>query len=80
MLAIGEDGLDPEAAARTVRALEPAFTIPVGYDAAAGAQDAVLKAFLAAVGIQPEAPVARFSIQSRGVGETQHVVLLEPRG
>lgn len=79
LLPIGEDGLDPEAAARTVRALEPTITIPVGYDAAAPGQDARLRAFLSAVGLQPEQPVARFSIQGRGAGETQRVVLLEPR-
>jgi L-ascorbate metabolism protein UlaG (beta-lactamase superfamily) len=79
LLPIGEDGLDPAVAARTVRALEPTITIPVGYDAAAPGQDARLRAFLSAVGLQPEEPVARFSIQSRGAGDTQRVVLLEPR-
>jgi L-ascorbate metabolism protein UlaG (beta-lactamase superfamily) len=79
LLPIGEDGLDPDAAARTVRALEPRITIPVGYDAAAPGQDARLRAFLSAVGIQAEEPVARFSIQGHGANEAQRVVLLEPR-
>ncbi len=66
-------------AARTVRALEPGITVPVGYGAA-GVEDPDLKAFLAAVGITPEAPVQRFSIQSRGASETQRVILLDCRG
>lgn len=79
LLPIGEDGLDPDAAAHTVRALEPRITIPVGYDATGSGQDARLKAFLSAVGIAPEEPVARFSIQGHGASETQRIVLLEPR-
>jgi L-ascorbate metabolism protein UlaG (beta-lactamase superfamily) len=79
LLPIGEDGLDPDAAARTVRALEPRITIPVGYNAAAAGQDPRLRAFLSAVGIQPEEPVARFSIQGHGANGAQRVVLLEPR-
>jgi len=78
LLPIGEDGLDPDAAARTVRDLEPRITIPVGYDAASKS-DKRLQAFLSAVGLQAEDAVARFSIQSHGAGEAQRVVLLEPR-
>lgn len=79
LLPIGEDGLDPDTAARTVRDLEPRITIPVGYDAAASGGDARLKAFLSAVGIQAEEAVARFSIQGHGANEAQRVVLLEAR-
>ena len=80
VLPIGGSGLDPEEAARSVRALEPTITIPVGYNAAAGGDDPQLKAFLTAVGLAPETPVARLSIQSRGASEAQRIVLLEPRG
>ena len=79
LLPIGEDGIDPDLAARTVRDLEPRITIPVGYDAGASGQDARLKAFLSAVGIQADEAVARFSIQGHGSSEAQRVVLLEPR-
>src|SRR5688572_5603684 len=79
VLPIGAIGLDPEEAARTVRALEPTVTIPVGYAAGSG-EDPLLRAFLTAVGIEAEAPVARLSIQARGASEAQRIVLLEPRG
>ncbi len=75
---IGEHGLSADDAARTVRMLEPAITIPVGYGSAS--DDPALKAFLTAAGIESEAAVARFSIQPRGVGETQRIVLLDLRG
>jgi L-ascorbate metabolism protein UlaG (beta-lactamase superfamily) len=80
VLPIGPVGLEPEEAARTVRALEPTITIPVGYSSAGKGQDAQLKAFLTAVGIEPEEPVARLSIQARGASEAQRIVLLEQRG
>jgi len=70
-----ENGPDPERAARTVRALEPAITIPVAYTP--GDEQGPLKRFLDSVGISAEAPVERLSLQRRG-GETQRIVLLEP--
>ncbi len=79
ILPIAEGTLEPEQAARTVRMLEPAITIPVGYRTD-GDQDPRLKAFLAAVGIEPEAPVAKLTVQGRGLGDSQRIVLLEPRG
>lgn len=79
LLPIGEDGLDPNVAAHTVRTLEPRITIPVGYNATTPGQDTRLKAFLNAVGIAPEESVARFSIQSRSASDAQRIVLLEPR-
>lgn len=78
VVALGEDGLTPDEAARTVRALEPSIVIPVGYSGAA--DDPVLKAFLTAAGIAVELPVARLSVQGRSATETQRIVLLEPRG
>lgn len=79
ILPIGEEALDPEPAARTVRLLEPSIVIPVGYRSN-GEQDPRLKAFLAATGIEPEPPVAKFSTQGRSLGEGQRIVLLEARG
>ena len=80
ILALGEDGLTPEEAARTVRALEPGITIPVGYAAEPGAWDAMLRAFRTAVGIEPEAAVTRLTVQARAASEKQRIVLLEARG
>jgi L-ascorbate metabolism protein UlaG (beta-lactamase superfamily) len=80
VLPIGAVGLEPEEAARSVRALEPTVTIPVGYNVAAKGEEPQLKAFLTAVGLEPEAPIARLSIQARGGTEAQRIVLLEPRG
>jgi hypothetical protein len=80
VLPVGVVGLEPEDAARSVRALEPTITIPVGYSVPAKGEDPQLKAFLTAVGLEPEAPVVRFSIQARGTSEAQRIVLLEPRG
>ena len=78
MVPIGPDGLSADDAARRVRQLEPTITIPVGYSPQR--DDADLKAFLTALGLTPEEPVARLSLQSRGAAETQRVVLLEARG
>lgn len=82
----GGSTLDAEQAARTVRDLDPKIVIPVHYPVGASGDgdgaddDGPLKAFVASVGIEPEAPVRRFSIQHRNLGETLRVVLLEPRG
>lgn len=75
---IGPGGMSADDAARTVRTLEPNMTIPVGYGTT-GTEDPDLKAFLTAVGINPEIPVQRFSVQSRA-SETQRVILLDCRG
>jgi L-ascorbate metabolism protein UlaG (beta-lactamase superfamily) len=80
ILPIGEGTLEPEQAARTVRMLEPAIAIPVGYRPD-GMEHPRLKAFLAAVGVEPEPPVSKLSIQGRaGSGDTLRIVLLESRG
>lgn len=79
VLPIGEGALEPEQAARTVRMLEPSIIIPVGYHSD-GEPDQRLKAFLAATGIEPEAPVAKLAVQGRSLGDAQRVVLLEARG
>ena len=75
----GEDHAEPAAAARTVRDLEPRIVIPVGYAPADGRdKQSPLGAFLEATGLTVEDPQARLSIQRRGLGEQQRVVLLEP--
>jgi len=79
ILPLGEGGLDADDAARTVRALEPSIVVPVSYQADGNAQDEHLRAFLSAVGLEPEESVAKLSLQHRP-GEGQKVVLLEPRG
>jgi L-ascorbate metabolism protein UlaG (beta-lactamase superfamily) len=76
---IGEGSLEPEEAARTARALEAGLVIPVSYRPNGGA-DPALTAFLGALGVAAEAPVAKLALQSRGASEGQRVVLLEPRG
>lgn len=75
----GAGGFGPEEAARTVRALEPAIVIPIGYQPGE-AGEASLQAFLKAMGLEPEAPQPKFTIQGRAGLETQRIVLLEPRG
>ena len=73
----GGYSVDPEEAARTVRALEPKIAIPVAYvDATAGGGS--LRTFLDAVGLDVEEPAPKLSIQRRSIGDTQRVVLLEP--
>ncbi|MEZ4553503.1 MAG: MBL fold metallo-hydrolase [Dehalococcoidia bacterium] len=79
ILPIAEGTLEPDQAARTVRMLEPAIVIPTGHQADGG-DDPRLKAFLSAVGIEPEPAVAKLVVQGRTLGDTQRIVLLEPRG
>lgn len=73
-------GLDPEAAAKVARALEPKIVIPVGYKPAASGPSEELKTFLEGIGAEPEEPVSRFTVQRRNVGDGRRVVLLESRG
>jgi L-ascorbate metabolism protein UlaG (beta-lactamase superfamily) len=73
-------GLDPEAAAKVARALEPKIVIPVGYKPANSGHSDELKAFLEGMGSDPEEPVSRFTVQRRNVGDGRRVVLLECRG
>jgi len=80
ILPIAEGTLEPDQAARTLRMLEPAIAIPTGFHAGGG-EDPRLRAFIAAVGIEPEPPVTKLVVQGRGgSGEKQRIVLLEPRG
>ena len=75
----GEEHAEPAVAARTVRDLEPKIVIPVGYAGQNGdGKQGPLGAFLEATGLSVEDPQARLSIQRRGLGEQQRVVLLEP--
>ena len=73
-------GLDPEAAAKVARALEPKIVIPVGYKPASSGHSDELKTFLEGMGAEPEEPVSRFTVQRRNVGDGRRVVLLESRG
>ena len=73
-------GLDPEAAARVARSLEPKIVIPVGYKPAKSGHAAELATFLESMGAEPEEPVSRFTVQRRNVGDGRRVVLLESRG
>ncbi|MDA1062601.1 MAG: MBL fold metallo-hydrolase [Chloroflexi bacterium] len=76
----GDEAVDPEAAARTVRNLEPKIVIPVSYPGPNGGEPAgVLAAFLAATGLTAGEPLPKLTIQARGLGEEQRVVLLEAR-
>ena len=73
-------GLDPEAAAKVARSLEPKIVIPVGYTPAASGHAPELQTFLEGIGAEPEEPVSRFTVQGRNVGDSRRVVLLESRG
>ena len=73
-------GLEPEAAARVARALEPKMVIPVGYTPDSTGESAELKTFLEAMGAEPEEAVSRLTVNRRNLGETRRVVLLESRG
>jgi L-ascorbate metabolism protein UlaG (beta-lactamase superfamily) len=73
-------GLDPEAAAKIARALEPRIVIPVGYTPASSGHAAELATFLEGIGAEPEEAVSRFTVQRRSVGDGRRVVLLESRG
>lgn len=78
----GESAFDAEAAARTVRALEPKVVIPVHYEVngRGSGGNGALKSFITSVGVEPEPPEPRTSIHRRGFGDTLRLVLLEPRG
>ncbi|MDA0351410.1 MAG: MBL fold metallo-hydrolase [Chloroflexi bacterium] len=73
-------GLGPEAAAKIVRALEPRMVIPVGYEPPASGESAELKAFLEAVGDQPEEAISRLTVNRRTLGDKRRMVILESRG
>lgn len=73
----GEEHAEPAVAARTVRDLEPKIVIPIGHGGTNG-RESPLGAFLEAAGLTVEDPQPRLSIQRRGLGEQQRVVLLEP--
>lgn len=69
--------LDATEAARIVRELEPKVVIPMYYTSS---PDAPAPAdFVRALGIEAEAPVARVTVQKRGLGEKTRLVILEPR-
>ena len=73
-------GLDPEGAARVVRAIEPKMVIPVAYQAAANGDSEELSAFLEAIGGEPEAAVSRLTVNRRSLGDSRRIALLESRG
>jgi L-ascorbate metabolism protein UlaG (beta-lactamase superfamily) len=72
----GEPVLDAGEAARLVRELEPRVVIPVHYPTTEHATPAD---FVRALGIEAEPPVARLTLQRRGLGEKTRLVILEPR-
>ena len=76
----GEGALKTAAAARLTRQLEPRVVIPVCYERDASGDSAELAAYLGALGLEAEAPVARLSLQRRGLTDTTRVLLLESRG
>ncbi|MSP22604.1 MAG: Zn-dependent hydrolase [Dehalococcoidia bacterium] len=69
--------LDVADAARVVRGLEPKVVIPIYYAASAEAPAPV--DFVRALGIEAEPPVARITLQKRGLSEKTRLVILEPR-
>ena len=71
------DTLSPVDAAKAIRALEPAITIPVGYDPSG--DGAALKAFAEALALKPEDPVSRFTVARRSTTEERRLVILEAR-
>ena len=74
----GDKAVDPVAAARTVRNLEPKIVIPVSYPGPNGGdKTSALGAFLEASGLTAGEPQPKLTIQARGLGEEQRVVLLE---
>ncbi|MDA0256670.1 MAG: MBL fold metallo-hydrolase [Chloroflexi bacterium] len=76
----GEGALATAAAARLTRQLEPRVVIPVCYELDASSASTELTAYVSALGLEPEAPVARLSLQRRGLGDATRVLLLESRG
>ncbi len=74
----GDEAVEPGAAARTVRDLEPTIVIPVSYPGPNDRDKAsALGAFLEASGLTAEEAQPKLSIQARTLGEQQRVVLLE---
>jgi L-ascorbate metabolism protein UlaG (beta-lactamase superfamily) len=71
-------GLDAAGVARVARQVEPSLVIPVAYSGDRQAPE--LKAFLEAMGLEPEEPVSRLTVNKRGLGDTPRVALLECRG
>lgn len=73
-------GLDPAGAARVARAIEPKMVIPVGYRPDASGDSEELKAFLEAIGTEPEEAVSRLTVNRRNLGDTRRIAVLESRG
>jgi L-ascorbate metabolism protein UlaG (beta-lactamase superfamily) len=73
--------LPADQAARTARALEPRIVIPIAYDPPARGMAPALQAFVQQLGLTPEEPVSRLTLNRRAVGgESTRIVLLESRG
>ncbi len=75
-----ESALLTSDAARLTRQLEPRAVIPVCYTHDKSGASAELSAYLTALGLEAEEPVARLSLQRRGLSDTTRVLLLESRG
>lgn len=77
----GGSTLEADEAARLVRALEPSLVIPVHYpiDGVGDGDQEALQKFATSVGLEAAEPVARASINRRGLGDTLQLLLLTPR-
>jgi L-ascorbate metabolism protein UlaG (beta-lactamase superfamily) len=73
-------GLDPAAAARVARALEPRMVIPVGYRPPKRGDSPELQAFLEEIGDEPAPPESRLTVNRRSLGDTRRIAILESRG
>ena len=75
------ESLTPEQAARVTRALEPRIVIPMAYDPPTSGVAPALQAFVQALGLTTEAPIARATLNRRGIsGDSTRIMLLESRG
>jgi L-ascorbate metabolism protein UlaG (beta-lactamase superfamily) len=73
--------LTPEEAARVTRALEPRIVIPIAYEPPAIGTAAALQAFVQGLGLTPEEPTSRLTLNRRAVGgDGTRILLLESRG
>jgi L-ascorbate metabolism protein UlaG (beta-lactamase superfamily) len=75
------EALTADDAARVARALEPRIVIPIAYDPPARGTAPALQAFVQNLGLTPEEPTSRLTLNRRAVGgDAMRVLLLESRG
>lgn len=73
----GEGALDAAEAARVTRELEPRVVIPILYRPGEGG--VAPAEFVRAIGVEADPPVARVTLQKRGLAEKLRLIVLEPR-